>query len=82
MSVRAILSKPADLNTRRNRSFRDIFFAVLGIFLTARGGPMEDDQDVINMNAIRRRASRRVQRAVRKVENMIDVSPVIRPATP
>jgi hypothetical protein len=70
------------LNTRRNRSFRDIFFAVLGIFLTARGGPIEDDQDVINMNAIHRRASRRVQRAVRKVENMIDVSPVIRPATP
>jgi hypothetical protein len=51
-------------------------------FLTARGGPIEDDQDVINMNAIRRCASRRVQRAVRKVENMIDVSPVIRPATP
>jgi len=70
------------LNTCRNRSFRDIFFAVLGIFLTARGGPMEDDQDVINMNEVRRRASRRVQRAVRKVENMIDVSPAIRPATP
>jgi len=43
---------------------------------------MEDDQDVIKMNASRRRASRRVQRVVRKVENMIDVSPAIRPATP
>jgi hypothetical protein len=74
--------KPADLNTRRNRSFRDIFFTVLGIFLTARGGLMEDDQDVINMNEVRRRASQRVQRAVRKVQNMIDVSPAIRPATP
>jgi hypothetical protein len=43
---------------------------------------MEDDQDVINMNEVRRRASQRVQRAVRKVQNMIDVSPAIRPATP
>jgi hypothetical protein len=43
---------------------------------------MEDDQDVINMNEVRRRASRRVQRAVRTVKNMIDVSPAIRPATP
>jgi hypothetical protein len=70
------------LNTRRNRSFRDIFLRFWEFFGRHAAGLTEDDQDVIKMNAIRRRASRRVQRAVRKVENMIDVSPAIRPATP
>jgi len=62
------------LNTHNNRSFPKQFFSFWEFFLrvTFAAALGQHDQDVIEMNEVRRRASGRVQRTALIVAHMID----------